>query len=161
MQPGMLGIPNSSHRRAHLSSSSPLRCEFFLSDVSDGGMSSAKIMVVVLCFCVFFLRGFFSFCSLIFFCELQISPFLSKSFLASEACCQKSHLKIPSAQVPPGEKSHAELCGRIQFLGCKDKRTSWFRLALLAAPRFAHKRGSPVFGPWLGDFAGCLVKNSF
>jgi len=30
--------------------------------------------------------------------------------------CQKSFDRFPD---PPGEKSHAELCGRIQLLGCR------------------------------------------
>jgi len=32
--------------------------------------------------------------------------------------CQKSFDRFPD---PPGEKSHAELCGRIQLLGCRKR----------------------------------------
>ena len=101
------------------------------------GMSSSKslwrffffcVFVAVLCvFVFFFFSSFFHLrFSHFFFCELHISPFPSKSFLASEACCQKSHqVKNPMQNFVEGFSS---------LVVERKKTTSWFGLALLGEP---------------------------
>ena len=52
-----------------------------------------------------------------FFWKLQISLFFVEVIRVKHGC-QKSFDRFPD---PPGEKSHAELCGRIQLLGCRKR----------------------------------------
>ena len=98
----------------------------------------SSLLAFLACLCFVFLFSKFFVAVLISFGSFKFHLILSKSFEWSmQHGCQKSFDRFPD---PPGEKSHAELCGRIQLLGCRKnfKELHGLNLAPIEPQVFIH-----------------------